>query len=173
MSTTIRPYSIKRFAELLGLNESHPIPNNIEKSMFNWCIRKSKEIGDVASWENRYFRDRYKHKSISIQFNIKEPKSLLKERILNGDVKSVNVTNLRPEELWKSGPYAVMIEELNLTQIRIDHAQGRINDSRRGIFKCARCKSNKTTYYEMQTRSADEPMTAFITCFNCGKRWKS
>ncbi len=40
-------------------------------------------------------------------------------------------------------------------------------------FKCKRCKSRKTTYYEMQTRSADEPMTIFITCLTCGNRWKS
>ena len=43
----------------------------------------------------------------------------------------------------------------------------------KGIFRCRRCKSYKTTYYEMQTRSADEPMTVFITCHNCGSRWKS
>lgn len=30
----------------------------------------------------------------------------------------------------------------------------------------------KTTYYQMQTRSADEPMTTFVTCVNCGNRWK-
>lgn len=26
-------------------------------------------------------------------------------------------------------------------------------------FKCGRCGQRKTTYYQMQTRSADEPMT--------------
>ena len=41
-----------------------------------------------------------------------------------------------------------------------------------GFFKCGRCKSKKTTYFEMQTRSADEPMTCFITCHNCGKSWR-
>ena len=39
-------------------------------------------------------------------------------------------------------------------------------------FKCGRCKSRKCTYYELQTRSADEGMTTFITCINCGNRWK-
>ena len=41
-----------------------------------------------------------------------------------------------------------------------------------GLFKCGKCKSTKTTYYQMQTRSADEPMTTFVTCLNCTKRWK-
>lgn len=39
-------------------------------------------------------------------------------------------------------------------------------------FKCGRCKQRKCKYYQMQTRSADEPMTTFVTCVNCGNRWK-
>jgi len=39
-------------------------------------------------------------------------------------------------------------------------------------FKCRKCKSNECTYYQMQTRSADEPMTTFVTCINCGNRWR-
>ena len=39
-------------------------------------------------------------------------------------------------------------------------------------FFCSRCQKRECTYYELQTRSADEPMTIFITCVNCGKRWK-
>jgi len=40
-----------------------------------------------------------------------------------------------------------------------------------GGFVCRKCKSNKTIFYQKQTRSADEPMTTFITCEN-GHRWK-
>ena len=39
-------------------------------------------------------------------------------------------------------------------------------------FTCNKCKSKKCTYYQLQTRSADEPMTTFVTCLECGKRWK-
>ncbi|KAL7068490.1 transcription factor S-II domain-containing protein [Cryptosporidium serpentis] len=41
-----------------------------------------------------------------------------------------------------------------------------------GQFTCGKCKTNKTTYFQMQTRSADEPMTTFVRCLNCGNRWK-
>ena len=40
------------------------------------------------------------------------------------------------------------------------------------MFKCKRCGKSKTRYWEMQTRSADEPMTIFIRCLNCGKEWR-
>ena len=40
-----------------------------------------------------------------------------------------------------------------------------------GLFTCNKCKKSKTTYYQLQTRSADEPMTTFVTCLNCNIRW--
>ncbi|KAG2296331.1 hypothetical protein Bca52824_043000 [Brassica carinata] len=39
-------------------------------------------------------------------------------------------------------------------------------------FKCGRCGQRKCTYYQMQTRSADEPMTTYVTCVNCDNHWK-
>lgn len=35
-------------------------------------------------------------------------------------------------------------------------------------FKCKKCKSDKTHVAQAQTRSADEPMTTFVTCMECG-----
>ena len=40
------------------------------------------------------------------------------------------------------------------------------------LFKCRKCGSRETSYYEVQTRSADEPMTQFITCLKCENRWR-
>jgi hypothetical protein len=39
-------------------------------------------------------------------------------------------------------------------------------------FRCSQCKKKMCSYYELQTRSADEPMTIFVRCLNCGKQWK-
>ena len=41
-----------------------------------------------------------------------------------------------------------------------------------GIHTCGKCKSKKTYSYQLQTRSSDEPMTNFVTCVECGNKWK-
>ena len=40
------------------------------------------------------------------------------------------------------------------------------------LFRCHKCKKRECTYYQLQTRSADEPMTTFVQCRNCDRRWK-
>jgi len=42
----------------------------------------------------------------------------------------------------------------------------------KSLLQCGRCKEFKVTYYQRQTRSADEPMSVFATCHACGKKWK-
>lgn len=41
-----------------------------------------------------------------------------------------------------------------------------------GLFKCGKCGKRYTTNFQMQTRSADEPMTTFVTCLTCGNKWR-
>lgn len=41
-----------------------------------------------------------------------------------------------------------------------------------GALKCVRCKSMKTSYYEIQLRSSDESMSIFAKCHKCGKNWR-
>ena len=40
------------------------------------------------------------------------------------------------------------------------------------VLQCRKCKKNSVDYYEKQTRGADEPMTLFAHCLNCGYRWR-
>ena len=39
-------------------------------------------------------------------------------------------------------------------------------------LECGKCHQKKVSYSQAQTRSADEPMTTFCECMNCGNRWK-
>ncbi len=43
-----------------------------------------------------------------------------------------------------------------------------------GFYTCPACKSKKTHHYNRQMRSADEPMTTFVTCANpdCQYKWR-
>jgi transcription elongation factor S-II len=59
-------------------------------------------------------------------------------------------------------------EQENMNKAMIAQPERSVNAS----LECSRCGQNKVTYAEAQTRSADEPMTVFCTCLNCGKSWK-
>lgn len=38
--------------------------------------------------------------------------------------------------------------------------------------KCPKCSNNEALFLELQTRSADEPMTIFYQCTKCKHDWK-
>ena len=68
-------------------------------------------------------------------------------------------------ELWK-----------DLIEQKMKRDESKMNqrlEASTDMFTCKKCKSKRCTYYELQTRSADEPATIFVTCLDCGKNWKS
>lgn len=86
--------------------------------------------------------------------------------------KSIDIVNMKPDQLWPNGPYGKAKEEKRVHDAHIQAINAEEKESYIGMFKCGKCKSMKTTYYQMQTRSADEPMTTFVNCMNCNNRWK-
>jgi DNA-directed RNA polymerase subunit M/transcription elongation factor TFIIS len=44
--------------------------------------------------------------------------------------------------------------------------------SKSPLFRCRKCRSNNVSYYQQQTRSADEPMTNFCKCGDCAFEWR-
>ena len=54
----------------------------------------------------------------------------------------------------------------------LEQADG-LGEATTDMFKCENCGSRKTTFYQKQTRSADEPMTTFVTCCECGRKWRN
>ena len=167
MAHSLRTYAIQQFA----LYIEEPFAKNIEKSIFNWTIKNSKKCCESPSWENTFFKESYKRKYISIISNIKNEKTQIVDRIHKGVLKTKDIASYPPDVLFPSGPWAKAIEEQKINDLKKELAKDQEKEYK-GMFKCEKCKSNKTTFYQMQTRSADEPMTTFVTCMNCGKKWK-
>jgi transcription elongation factor S-II len=69
--------------------------------------------------------------------------------------------------------YPELYTELNDRQVKREQQQLEGNKSlATDLFECFRCNKRETVFYELQTRSADEPMTKFITCVNCNNHWR-
>lgn len=47
-----------------------------------------------------------------------------------------------------------------------------VDTSKGGVNICGRCRSTNITWTQKQTKGADESMTIFFECSDCGKRWK-
>ena len=168
-----REYTRSKYADIFGLSEDHAIVHNLEKHTWNWAYLRSIEKGDTPASNNINHVQRYKHKFLSMMYNLKNSPTL-KERILTGDIKTSAVVNLSPQGLWPDGPCAKMAETIADAEMKKQHAANYMHDKDyKGLFRCGKCRGYKTTFYQMQTRSADEPMTVFVTCHTCNIRWKS
>ena len=165
----MRNIVVDRILNIIGQSKIN-MAKNIEKGILNWTIKRVRAINSTPSWENRFFVSHYKHKALSIIKHLNDPTTTLKERLFNGYVTSHQLASLTPTQLSPSGIYATTAYKLIQKDIKLHKLSSKPKFV--GLFTCQRCKSKNTSYYQMQTRSADEPMTTFVTCHNCDKRWK-
>lgn len=166
----MRQHVVSKVTDLVGVDHE-AIARNIEKSIFNWSVKHTKAKDQVPAWENQFFKEAYKRKSMSILFNLKEPRTLLVSRIKDGTVKTKDIASMEPDQLWPDGPWALTKHQIYIKDMKKDSAKQDL-ENLKGMFRCGKCKTYKTTFYQMQTRSADEPMTTFVTCLNCNNKWK-
>lgn len=169
MENPTRQFVLERLSTLLEIPETDTICINLEKSILNYSVKRFMDY-DVPGWENHKFVNIYKHKFLQLQYNLRNS-PVLKGWITDKKMKTKDVIELRPEELWPEGPYAKTMEDRIIKDLRKAYLANEVKNQE-GFFTCNRCKSKKTSYYQLQTRSADEPMTTFVTCLNCDKNWK-
>jgi transcription elongation factor S-II len=146
-------------------------PQKMEKSIYNASIREAKQKGIERSWDSRTFKFLYKKNFVKVYSNITFNKnaSFVMNKLLTGVWKPEEIVSLPHEKL-----YPDLWEEVILKNQRMMNKLGEENKPSSGtnMFKCGKCKKSNATYFQLQTRSADEPMTTFVTCLECNNRWK-
>ncbi|CAH2354465.1 transcription elongation factor S-II [[Candida] railenensis] len=132
----------------------------------------AKEIeNEVCKAEYMAVNDNYRNKLRTFTMNLRNKKNPeLRERLLNKKILPSQFVKMTPNEM---APESLKKEIEKLHKQNLFDAQGATE--KRAVtdrFTCGKCKHKKVSYYQMQTRSADEPLTTFCTCENCGNRWK-
>ncbi|XP_033100740.1 transcription elongation factor A protein 1-like [Anneissia japonica] len=114
---------------------------------------------------------KYKNKVRSRVCNLKDSKNPeLRRRVLCGEIKPEEIANMTPEEM-ASNEMKDLRKEYTKESIR-DHQMAKTSGTTTDLLKCGKCQKRNCTYNQVQTRSADEPMTTFVFCNECGNRWK-
>ncbi|KAK6457817.1 transcription elongation factor S-IIMeiotic DNA recombination factor [Scheffersomyces xylosifermentans] len=126
---------------------------------------------EVFRSEYSAVNDNYRNKLRTFTMNLRNKKNPeLRERLLTRAILAAEFIKMSPNEM---APEALKKEIEKLHKQNLFDAQGATE--KRAVtdrFTCGKCKHKKVSYYQMQTRSADEPLTTFCTCENCGNRWK-
>ena len=148
------------------------ITKKIEASIYNFTLDVCNKKKVPKRWDNQVFRKIYINKSRSLYSNIKGDSYIgnnnLKGKIFNNEIAVDSIANFTYQELFPEHWKKLLDEKYKRDKSIYEDTAEAMTDQ----FKCGRCKSRNCVYYEMQTRSADEGMTIFITCLNCGNRWK-
>ena len=143
----------------------------IEDSIYKYAIIQSEIKGIDHDIDNKYFKRIYVNKIISLYNNL-DINSYVQnfnfiKKIYEQDFDISNIAFLSPQEInkdhWK--------KYLDRQIANDDFLYSRTVGIRTSEYKCGRCKEKNCTYYQLQVRCSDEPMTTFVNCLNCGKRW--
>jgi DNA-directed RNA polymerase subunit M/transcription elongation factor TFIIS len=132
------------------------------------CEQATKENIEI-DWNNRIFWNMYRSKAISFyEYGRRDKGDGFILKLKTGEISyrqfaEMSAVDLYPAQ-WKECIEKVIESEKKL------YAK---NESASIIMWCSNCKKkSKCDYYQLQTRSADEPMTTFVTCLECDRRWK-
>lgn len=147
------------------------LARTLERLLWNWTRRTCKEERIPIFWDNARVRFRYTTRALSLVYNLRHPKNpSLGDRVRALEIPLDKFIAMTPEEMFP-GLYADIRARREAEKERMRRSRTH-NEAPDGLLVCRSCKSKKTHYVLMQTRSADEPMTAFVSCLNCGRRWK-
>jgi DNA-directed RNA polymerase subunit M/transcription elongation factor TFIIS len=133
----------------------------IEKGLFNFSEQYCKSNGSNLPMARAIYNDCVKN----ILFNCENNNNTIqriKKKILKNKFNPYNIAFLRPDELDQDN-WIKIIQRKDTTEDKLNNLPSH------EWHPCRICGNVAHFYYQLQTRSADEPMTTFYTCKQCGK----
>jgi DNA-directed RNA polymerase subunit M/transcription elongation factor TFIIS len=146
-----------------GGEDALKLADEMERCVFNGAVLGVRRRGGACSWRSPRFVHMYGSRGVRAQANLDEILRLVEsEGWPVWRATEASPAQLRPD-IWDS---------LQRNQRAKDERPVAELVPNTDTFKCKRCKSRKCYYYELQTRSGDEPMTVFVTCTSCMYKWR-
>lgn len=144
----------------------------LERCVYNASLRRAEQRHVGKSWSHPPFVELYRMVARSLIANF-HPESYVKntelfQRFREGEVSFEELCGMDSYQMFESHWKDSFVQRHLQEKRQLEGNKAMATDR----FTCTRCWKKECTYYEMQTRSADEPMTIFITCLNCGKHWR-
>ncbi|CAI5648977.1 transcription elongation factor A protein 2 isoform X4 [Oreochromis niloticus] len=135
------------------------------------CEHLAAQIEEQIFQEFKSTDMKYKTRLRSRISNLKDQKNPeLRRNVLCGNISPHRIACMTAEEM-ASAELKQMREALTKESIR-EHQLSKVGGTETDMFICSKCHGKSCTYTQVQTRSADEPMTTFVLCNDCGNRWK-
>jgi DNA-directed RNA polymerase subunit M/transcription elongation factor TFIIS len=139
---------------------------SLERGIFEATFQYAQKQYIARNWKTPVFQEVYRQILRSILSNL-HPKSpvnntRLLSRVQEGEFTLYEIPFMSSYDMFPERWFALKDKLLQREQKILEGNKSRATDQ----FKCRRCQKRECTYYELQTRSADEPMTIFITCLN-------
>ena len=153
--------------KLIPILEDEKKSINLEKGIYNYAIKEANNRKIIKKWGNPHFVQIYTDHLRSIYINLKNPE--LMSQIKNGEITSQSLAFMTHQEMNPNAWRKLIDEKIKRDANKYSNNMQASTD----MFTCKKCKGKRCTYYELQTRSADEPSTIFVTCLDCGKNWKT
>lgn len=158
ISNINRCQSIFLLARIVNFN----IADNIEKGVLEYTlIMVSNKCPDILSFIDSIYKSKINDIYANLDIHNKNINNqTLYNDIINNQIDPYYLAFMKPEHIhpanWtKELEKKRIIEETNNLQCVSD------------IYKCYKCGDKRCTTMQLQTRSADEPVTVFVTCLTC------
>jgi DNA-directed RNA polymerase subunit M/transcription elongation factor TFIIS len=169
---SIRQHILTLLQKLLGKQLKQSMYVELEQAICMCAFQEADQKQVIKHFENNLFELLYMAVARRLISNLAPSSYVGNTHLLpllkNGSLKPSHFTTMTIQE-YAPSLYAPLRDKLLL---REQHQLEGHKSFATDMFKCFRCMKRETVFYELQTRSADEPMTKFITCVNCGNHWR-